>query len=74
MLDGIELEKMGIPAAVICTEEFVSTARAMAEIGGIPDYNFAVVPHPIGSLTQEDLMERAKLAAPQVMELLLNRK
>lgn len=71
MHDGIELEKRGVPAAVVCTEPFVSSARAMAQIGGIPDYPFAVVPHPLGSLTPEALREVAVQAAPQVLQLLL---
>ena len=71
MHDGIELEKRGVPTAVICTEPFVSSAKAMAQIGGISDYPFAVVPHPLGSLTQETLRERAVQAAPQVLQLLL---
>jgi hypothetical protein len=43
----------------------------MAQIGGISDYPFAVVPHPLGSLTLEALRERAVQAAPQVLQLLL---
>ena len=62
-----------MPTAVICTEPFVSSAKAMAQIGGLPNYPFAVVPHPLGSLTPENLRERAMLAAPQVLQLLLAR-
>ena len=64
------MEKRGVPAAVIVTNEFISQAKAIAEIQGIPDYPFAVVPHPIGRLTPKDLKERAKLALPQVLEIL----
>ncbi|MCH7997308.1 MAG: hypothetical protein IH860_01060 [Chloroflexi bacterium] len=70
MHDGIELEKQGVPTAVIITDEFVNQAKAIAEIQGIPDYPFAVIPHPIGRLTPEDLKERAKLALPQVLKIL----
>jgi hypothetical protein len=71
--DGIELEKRGVPAVVIITSEFVTPAKAMADIQGIPDYPFAVVPHPIGSLTDEGLEELAKEALPQVLSLLSQR-
>jgi hypothetical protein len=55
---------------VICTDVFVPTARAQAAISGAPDYPFAVVPHPIGSLTPAALRERARLALPQVLAIL----
>jgi hypothetical protein len=45
----------------------------MANLGGMPDYPFAVVEHPIGSLTPEQLHQRAIEAAPQVIRTLLAR-
>ena len=71
MHDGIELEKMGVPTAVICTEPFISSARAMSKIGGIPEYPFVVLPHPLGSLNPEALREKAVQAAPEVLRILL---
>jgi hypothetical protein len=68
--DGIELDRRGVPTAVICTEEFVSSVRAQADICGNPIYPFVVVPHPIGSLTQSQLEERAAVAVPQVIAIL----
>ncbi len=73
MHDSIELEKRGTPAVAICTEPFVSGARAMSVLGGIPEYPFAVVRHPIGSLTEAQLRERAVEALPQVIGSLLAR-
>jgi hypothetical protein len=58
---------------VICTEPFIPTAKSMARIQGIPDYPFVVVPHPMGSLTKDEVKERAQEAVPQVIELLLGR-
>ena len=74
MHDGIELEKRGVPTAVICTQPFVSSGKAMSRLLGIPDYPFVVVPHPLGSLTLEALRERAVQAAPQVLRILLTRR
>ena len=71
MHDAISLEKMGVPAAVICTEPFVSSADAMAKMGGIEGYPYVVVPHPLGSLSPELLRERAVQAAPDVLRILL---
>ena len=70
MHDGIELDRRGVPAAVICTEEFVASSKAQAAICGNPLYRFAVVPHPIGSLTQAELQARAAAALPQVIAIL----
>jgi hypothetical protein len=68
--DGIELEQRGVPTAVICTDQFVASAKAQAAICGNPDYPFVVVPHPIGSLTPVELRERARAATSQVVEIL----
>jgi hypothetical protein len=68
--DGIELDRRGVPAAVICTDQFVASAQAQAAICGNPGYAFAVVAHPIGSLTAAELQERAAVALPQVIAIL----
>ena len=72
MHDGISFEKKGVPAAVICTEPFVTSAVAMSKMGGIPDYPFVVVPHPLGSLDQEELRDIALRAADEVEKILLS--
>jgi hypothetical protein len=68
--DGIELDRRGVPTAVICTDQFVASAKAQAAISGNATYPFVVVPHPIGSLTAAELRQRARAAAPQVIEIL----
>ncbi len=64
------MERRGVPTAVICTEPFVSSVRAQAEICGNPLYQFVVVAHPIGSLTRRELEERADAAVPRVVAIL----
>jgi len=59
-----------VPAAVICTDQFVESAKAQAAICGNPHYPFAVVPHPLGSLTADELHARAAAAVPQVIAIL----
>lgn len=73
MHDSIEMEKRGIPSAAICTDQFIPTARAMAAVGGLPDYPFATIQHPIGSMPDEQLKRRAEIAAPQVRDILLKK-
>jgi len=55
---------------VIITEPFIPTAKAIAQVRALPDYEFAVIKHPIGSLNDVELRERAKDAAPQIIKIL----
>jgi hypothetical protein len=70
--DAVELEKRGIPAVAVCTDVFVPGLQALATMRGMPDYRFAVVPHPLGVLFDEELRQRAESAAPQVNDLVTN--
>ena len=63
-----------MPTVVICTEPFVTSADAMANLGGVPDYPYVVVPHPLGSRTMDQLRELAAEALPDVLSILLARK
>ena len=74
MYDSLKLEALGVPAIAICTEPFESGAKAIANLGGMPDYPFALIQHPIGSLTREQIRERAIEAAPQILSSLLARR
>ena len=71
MLDGILLEKAGVPSASIVTDPFEVTGRAMAEQWGVPLYKFVVMPHPIANLTESELDQRAREIVPKVVRLLL---
>ena len=70
MLDGILLERRGIPAAAICTDLFVPNAKAIAEAHGAPEYPFALVPHPLASATPTELTREAKEVLSEVLRLL----
>ena len=71
MLDGIVLEKAGVPSATIVTEPFEVTGREMAAQWGLPYYRFLVMPHPVANLTEAQLDQRAQEIAPEVVKLLL---
>jgi len=71
VLDAINLEKQGIPAVAVVTEPFIPTAHAMAELNGMPGYPFVVVPHPIGSLDEAAVRERAEAVLVRIEALLL---
>ena len=74
MHDGIEMERLGIPTATIITSVFNNTAKAMAKMMSVPNFSYAVVRHPLSSLTAEQIKERAHEAAPQVKRILLKGK
>ena len=72
MLDAVRFEELGLPAAAIVTEPFTTTGKVMAELQGFADYPFATVPHPIGSLSEEQVMALADAVTPAVESLLLH--
>ena len=55
---------------MVITEPFTATARQIAEIRGLPDYEVVTVGHPLGSLSDEELREQAILAVPQIVKIL----
>jgi hypothetical protein len=71
VLDAISFEKRGIPAVAIITEPFIPTAAAIALLAGMPGYPHAVIPHPVGSLSPEEVRRRADAVATRVETLLL---
>jgi hypothetical protein len=71
VLDGILLEKNGVPSASIVTDVFEATGRAMAEQWGVPTYKFLMMPHPIANLTEAQLDQRAREIVPEIVKLLL---
>ncbi len=70
MLDAIILEKAGVPAIPIVTDAFDSTAREMAELWGVPDFRFVMMPHPLGSLAPDGIDRRAGDLVDEVLGLL----
>jgi hypothetical protein len=68
--DAVVLESQGIPVAAICTEEFVTAAALAAASAGAPGYEAAVLPHPFGSCTDAQLIERARSLTGRIGALL----
>jgi hypothetical protein len=55
---------------VICSDAFITTADAMAEVQGAPGYRYLTTPHPVAGLTPEQVRERAESVAAAVADLL----
>ncbi|MCI2416519.1 hypothetical protein MOQ72_03710 [Saccharopolyspora sp. K220] len=68
--DGILFEQAGLPAAVICSDAFVATADAMAELRNAPGYAYVTTAHPVAILTEQQVRDRAKDVLPGVIALL----
>jgi hypothetical protein len=68
--DGVLFERHGTPAAVICSDAFVATADAMAQVQEAPGYSYVTTPHPVAGLTAAQVHERAEQVAAQVAALL----
>ncbi|MFB3119530.1 MAG: hypothetical protein ACE1Y2_03265 [Stenotrophomonas maltophilia] len=74
MHDGIEMEKLGIPTASIITHVFKNTANAMTRMMGVPDFDYIIAEHPLSSLTDEQVKDRAAQLAPEVERILLGKE
>jgi hypothetical protein len=70
LADGILLERAGVPAVSICTDAFIPAAKAMAKVYGFPGYRFVTMPHPLASLNEQQLEERARDLVPEVLRIL----
>jgi hypothetical protein len=68
--DGTIFEKKGIQAAAILTDTFRRPGDAMARVQGFSQYEYATIKHPISSLDQEQIQQRAREALPQVLAIL----
>jgi len=55
----------------VMTTRFVSAAELMGRVLGFPDYQFAVIAHPISSADDDALRAMAQAAADQARRLLL---
>jgi hypothetical protein len=53
------------------TARFVSAAELMCRVLGVPDFEFAVIGHPISSAPDERLAEYARATIEQARKILL---
>lgn len=67
MHDGMSLESLGVPTAVIVTTEFVHEAKMQREALGMKGLVPVVIQHPLSSLSDEEIRARVGAALPQVV-------
>jgi len=59
-----------VPAVSICTDPFVLTAQAMARSYGFPGFEYLSIPHPVASLTAEQIRDRVRDFMPDLLRIL----
>jgi len=67
MHDGISLESLGVPTAVIVTTTFLHEARVQREALGMQGLVPVVIEHPLSSLSDDEIRGRAAQAVAQVL-------
>jgi hypothetical protein len=70
--NAMEIERRGIACLLISTPPFADAVDTMAKLGGIPDIEWAIVDHPLGSLAEAELAGRAHDAACQFRQIILS--
>jgi hypothetical protein len=67
--DAIELEWAGIPSAAIIHKAVEGSARAMARLSGVPDFEFVLIDYPAiptAIWSKEEIRDLAREVAPKV--------
>lgn len=65
--DGVTLEKRGVPTATVNSDAFVVLGQMEAVALGIPGLPIVMVPHPMGDVAAEIVIERARNMIEQVV-------
>jgi hypothetical protein len=73
MHDGVELEKLGLPTAVIVTTEFEHEAHVQRAALGMEGLEPVVIAHPLSTLSEAEIEARAGEAVGQIVRVLLAR-
>lgn len=68
--DGVLLERAGVPTVSICSDSFMMSGAAMAQVHGFPGFDFLTVDHPVASLDANEIRQRAEKAIPDVVRIL----
>ena len=73
MHDTARLEQRGVPTAVIVTAAFVQEAEAQRAALGAGGIEPVVVTHPLSTLSEDEIEDRAQEAAAQLESVLTRR-
>jgi hypothetical protein len=73
MHDGVRLEILGRPTAVIVTAEFLDEAELQREALGMHGLTPVAIDHPLSTLTDGEIDQRATQALSQCIAIWLGR-
>lgn len=71
MHDLVSLEAKGLPTAAIVTDQFLEEAWAQLKVLAMDQLYPAVITHPLSTLTDAQIAQRAAEAVPQVRKIWL---
>jgi len=71
MHDTVALEKLGVATALIVTAEFAHEAKMQCEALGLPTLDTVVIDHPLSTLSQSEIQDRARQAVNQLKSIWL---
>ncbi len=72
MHDGFSLEEKRIPSAVVVTTEFLHEAHVQRYALGMEDLHPVVITHPLSTLTEVEIDQRAEEAVVQAKKIWLD--
>lgn len=72
MHDGVALEEKGLPTAVVVTDVFLHEAHVQRKALGMDELEPVVITHPLSTLKEEEIEERAQQIIPQMEKILLS--
>ena len=70
MHDTVRLEQRGVPTAVVVTAAFLEEAEVQRAALGADDLDPVVITHPLSTLSEEGIEDRAREAAAQLERVL----
>ena len=74
MHDAVSLEGQDRPTAVVVTTEFLHEAEVQRAALGMDDLEPVVITHPLSTLSEEEIAERAREAADQAKKVWLGKR
>ena len=67
--DSVEVAKRGLATVTVCSTAFTTLGHAQTKALGFPDLPIAVVPHPFGLRTRDEIRELAAQCVEDIVRL-----
>ena len=67
----MELEKRGIPTAIICSDAFISLARSISQAKGMSSPRLVTIPHPLAGIAPDEVHKKAENTVEKIVAMLM---